>query len=143
MLMECLPPTVSYLFLWIAISHLLVFFPTLELTTFEQQVWSKKIGYANHGKGECGYFEQRISNKRSSVNLAVVGLNDNREVYIISSKFSEPKRCVQRLNKVGGSIFKNNNQINCTVTNRAWVCWTEWTITFSSIRMNFLIRKLT
>ena len=46
------------------------------------------------------YFEQRTSSKKSSANLTVVGLNDNREVGIASSKFSEPKRFVWRLIKV-------------------------------------------
>ena len=38
--------------------------------------------------------------KKSSANLTVVALNDNRVVYIASSKLSEPKRFVRRLNKV-------------------------------------------
>ena len=35
------------IYLWITISHLFVCLPTLELTIFEQQMFSTKIGYAN------------------------------------------------------------------------------------------------
>ena len=45
-------------------------------------------------------------NQKSSGNLAVVGLNDNRAVYIASSKFSEPKRFVRLLNKVQGKYIQ-------------------------------------
>ena len=44
--------------------------------------------------------------QKSSGNLAVVGLNDNRAVYIASSKFSEPKRFVRLLNKVQGKYIQ-------------------------------------
>ena len=52
---------------WITVLHLFVCFPTLELTTFEQQVCSTKIGYANAvafgtnscKKKECDHIEQR------------------------------------------------------------------------------------
>ena len=43
--------------------------------------------------------------QKSSGNLAVVGLNDNRAVYI-ASKFSEPKRFVRLLNKVQGKYIQ-------------------------------------
>ena len=38
--------------------------------------------------------------KKSSATLTMVGLNNIRAVYIASSKFSDPKRFVWRLNKV-------------------------------------------
>ena len=38
--------------------------------------------------------------KKSNANLTVVGWNDKRAVYMASSKSSEPKRFVRRLNKV-------------------------------------------
>ena len=44
--------------------------------------------------------------QKSSGNLAVVGLNDNRAVYIASSKFSEPKRFVRLLKKVQGKYIQ-------------------------------------
>ena len=43
--------------------------------------------------------------QKSSGNLAVVGLNNNRAVYI-ASKFSEPKRFVRLLNKVQGKYIQ-------------------------------------
>ena len=44
--MKCLTPTFSFN-VFMDISHLFVCLPTLELTTFEQQVCSTRIGYAN------------------------------------------------------------------------------------------------
>ena len=49
-MMECLTPTVSFdLFLdnYFTSFRLFVCWPTLELTTFEQEVFSTKIGYPN------------------------------------------------------------------------------------------------
>ena len=43
--------------------------------------------------------------KKSSANLAEVGLNGNRAVHIASSKYFEPKRFVGRLNKVEGKVY--------------------------------------
>ena len=57
-------------------------------------------------KKECGHFGQRTSIKKGSAALAVVGLNDNRVVYIASSKFSEPKRFVWHLKKVEGKYIQ-------------------------------------
>ena len=51
-------------------------------------------------KKNCGHFEERTSRKKSNANLTVVGWNDKRSVYMASSKSSEPKRFVRRLNKV-------------------------------------------
>ena len=46
-------------------------------------------------------FEQRTSSKKGSATSTVVGWNNNREVYIVSSKYSESKRFVRSWNKVG------------------------------------------
>ena len=109
-----LPP----LLLWITISHQFVCLPTLELITFEQQVYSTKIGYTNvlslgrnsRKKKECDHFEQRTSSKKSSATLTVVCLNylNLRDLFGVWIKLKE-------------SIFKNNHQINSTVTTRTWV----------------------
>ena len=56
--------------------------------------------------------------KKKSENLTAVGWNNNRMVYIASSKSSKPKILVWHLNKTGRTIFKNNNEINSTVTTR-------------------------
>ena len=73
-------------------------------------------------KKECGHFRQRTSSKKSSATLTVVGLNDNRAVYIASSKFSEPKRFVRRLNKVEGKYIQEqqSNQFHCYKKNRSF-----------------------
>ena len=42
----------------------------------------------------------RIKQNKSNPHFTVVGLNKNREVYIVSSKFSEPMRFAQHLNIV-------------------------------------------
>ena len=60
-------------------------------------------------KIECCHFEQRTSSKKSSANLTVVDWNDNRAVYIVSSKSFESKRFVQRLNKVERKYVQEQN----------------------------------
>ena len=73
-------------------------------------------------KKECGHFEQRSSSKKCSATLTVVGLNNKRAVYIASSKFSEPKRFVRRLNKFGGKYIQEQqlNQFHCHNLNRVF-----------------------
>ena len=56
--------------------------------------------------------------KESSENLTAVGWSNSRMVYIASSKSSKPKILVCHLNKIGKTIFKNNNEINSTVATR-------------------------
>ena len=46
-LMECLTLSVSFDMVMVTISHLFICLPTLELTTFEQQVWSTKMSYTH------------------------------------------------------------------------------------------------
>ena len=88
-------------------SHAFVCLPTLELTTFEQITQMHYCwGQTAVKKKECGHFGQRTSIKKGSAALAVVGLNDNRVVYIASSKFSEPKRFVWHLKKVEGKYIQ-------------------------------------
>ena len=86
-------------------SHTFICLPTLELTTFEQQVCTTKIGYANalllgtdsRKKKECRHFGQRTSSKKSTATFKVVGLNEKRAVYIASSKFSKYSRTATEL----------------------------------------------
>ena len=78
-----------------------------------QQVCSTKTGYANalllgtnsRKKGNVNALESAHQVKKQC-NLKVVGLNDNKVVHIASSKFSEPKRFAQRLKKVEGKYFQ-------------------------------------
>ena len=89
-------------------------YPPWELTTFERQVSSIKIGSANAlllgtnslKKKDCEHFGQCTSSRKKQCNLTVVGLNNNRTVYIASSKFPEPKRFVRRLKKVEGKYIE-------------------------------------
>ena len=61
---------------------------------------------------------QAKKKKERSENLTAVGWSNNRMVYIASSKSSKPKILVWHLNKIGKTIFKNNNEINSTVATR-------------------------
>ena len=73
-------------------------------------------------KKECGHSGQHTSSKKWSATLTVVGLNNKRAVYIASSKFSEPKRFVRRLNKFGGKYIQEQqlNQFHCHNLNRVF-----------------------
>ena len=46
---------------WITISHLFICLPTLEVTTFEQQVYTNVLSKETNScqKKECSHFEQR------------------------------------------------------------------------------------
>ena len=52
----------------------------------------------------------------------MVGLNDNRAIYIASSKFSEPKRFGPRLNKVDGKYIQEQliKQFHCYNKNKGF-----------------------
>ena len=73
-------------------------------------------------KKECGHFRQRKSSKKNTATLTVVGLNDNRAIYIASSKFSEPKRFGPRLNKVDGKYIQEQliKQFHCYNKNKGF-----------------------
>ena len=73
-------------------------------------------------KKVCGHFGQCTPSKKNSATLTVVGLNDNRAVYIASSTFSEPKRFVRCLNKVDGKYIQEQqvNQFHCYKKNRGF-----------------------
>ena len=68
------------------------------------------VGKKQPQKKECDHFEQRTSSKKSSATLTVVCLNylNLRDLFGVWIKLKE-------------SIFKNNHQINSTVTTRTWV----------------------
>ena len=150
-------------------------FPTLELTEFEQHMCSTKSGYSNalslgtnsRKKRNLAALSSAHQAKKSSANLTMVGLERQQSgVYSFfhetttsvhaSSKTSEPKILVLRLNKVERNyiqeqepnylklysrktaklfetIFKNNNQIIPTI--RTWIFTTEWTRILSSTRL--------
>ena len=116
-----------WIYLRITISHLLVCFPTLELTTFNQKVCSTKIGYANAlslGKNSCKKRNAVILNsatqiKQTSSVTCVVGENDSRVVCIASSESCQSIRDLFGAGtKLKESALKNNNQVNSKVTTR-------------------------
>ena len=60
--------------------------------------------------------------QKNTATLTVVGLNDNRAIYIASSKFSEPKRFGPRLNKVDGKYIQEQlvKQFHCYNKNKGF-----------------------
>ena len=65
--------------------------------------------------------------KQKSSVTCVFGENDSRAVYIASSESCQPDRDLFGVGaKLTENIFKNNNQINSTVTTRTWGSSTEW-----------------
>ena len=124
-------------------SHAFVCLPALASTTFEQQLYSAKIGYTNalllgtssRKKGMWTLWTAHVKQK-SSATLTVVSLHDKRAVYIASSKFSERKRFVRRLNKVEGKYIQEQqlNQFHCYNLNRVFFP-KGWTRAFPSTRL--------
>ena len=110
--------------------RLFVCSPTLVLTTYEQEVCSRKIVYANILSSEINTCKKRnVATLNSAAHdqqkccvTCVAGQNDSRALSIASSVSCQPNR---NLFDVGAnlkeSIFKSNNQINSTVTTRTWV----------------------
>ena len=74
--------------------------------------WNKHL----QKKGTWRLWTAHIKQK-TSVTLTVVGWNHSSAIY----KSCESKRFVWCWNKVEKNIFKNNNQISCTVTTGTWV----------------------
>ena len=119
--MECLTPTVSFdLFMdnYFTSFRLFVCQPTLELATFEQEVCSAKIGYANalsSGTNSCK--KRNVTTFNSAAHIkqkcrvaCVAGKNDKRALYIASSESCQPKKNLFGVGtKLKEIIFKSNN----------------------------------
>ena len=99
----------------------------LQLTTFEQEVCSTKIRYANtpsSGTNSCRKRNVLTLNSAAHIKqkrciACVTGKNDKRVLYIASSKSCQPNRNLFGIGtKLKESIFKSNNQINSTVKNQ-------------------------
>ena len=114
---------------------------TLELTTFGPKLCSRKIGYANAlslGTNSCekeerDHFEQRSAGKAKKQCTCVVTKNKSRAVSIASSKSCQTNKDLFGVEiKLKESTFKDNNQINSTITTRSWGLSTEWTRTWPS-----------
>ena len=131
--MECLTSTVSFdlsMDNYFTFFCLFVCLTTLELTTYEQEVCSTKIGYANtlsSGTNSCKKRNETNLNsaahiKRKCCVTCVADKNANRALYIASSECCQTNRNLfSVVTKLKESIFKSNNQINSTVTTRTWV----------------------
>ena len=142
--MECLTPTVSFdlsMDNYFISFRLFVCLPTLELTTFEQEVCSTKIGYANtlsSGTNSCK--KRNVTTLNSAAHIkqkccvaCVAGKNDKRALYIASPESCQPNRNLFGVGtKLKESIFKSNNQIISTVTTRTWVLSKEWIRTWQN-----------
>ena len=97
-------------YVWITIPHLSVCLPTLKLTTFEQQVCSIKMDYANAPSlGGTAEKKKKVT-ALNSVSKAKKQCNFGSGWLTAGNLKTNLK----------GSIFKNNNQINSTATTRAW-----------------------
>ena len=115
-------------------------------TTFEQEVCSTKVGYENTlslGTNSCK--NRNVATLNSAAHIqqkrpvtCVAGQNDSRALYIASSESCQPERNLFRVGtKLKESIFKNNNQINSTVTTRTWLLPTEWIRTWPNTGLVF------
>ena len=150
--MEYLIPIVSFDLImdnYFASFRIFICLPTLELTTFEQEVCSTKIGYANtlsSGTNSCK--KRNVATLNSAAHIkqkrfvtCVAGQNNSRALYRAFSESCQPTRNLFGVGtKLKESIFKSNNQINFTVTNRTWVLpWSflskEWIIRWPNTRL--------
>ena len=131
-LMECLTPPVSfYLFMnhYFTSFRLFVCLP-LELTTFEQEVCSTKIGYANtlsSGTNSCKKRNVATLNsaahiKQKRCETCVAGQNDSSELYIASSESCQHSRNLF-WNKVERKYIQEQqpNQFHCYNQNMGFV----------------------
>ena len=120
--MECLPPTVmnNYVTCFRMLTHLGV--NNIWATGVLSKNRLRKCNIVGDKQPQIGMWTLWIAHikQKSRATLRVVGLNDNRAVYIASSKFFEPKRSVRRLNKVEGKYFQEQqlNQFHCHNRNR-------------------------
>ena len=115
--MECLTPTAKF-DIFITISHQFVCRPTLELAIFKQQVCSTmQMDYhweQTAAKKGTWQFWIAHTKQNSSLNLAVNNIRfTNLPLNLVNlTDFLGVGR------KLKKSVFKNNNQINFTVTTR-------------------------
>ena len=129
--MECLTPTVNFdlsMDNYVTSFRLFVYLPTLELTSFEQEVRSSKIGYANTlswGTNSCKKRNVTILNSTALIKqkccvACVADKNDKRALSIASSESCQPNRNLFGIGaKLKESIFKSNTQINSIVRTRS------------------------
>ena len=146
-------PTVSFNLLRITIFisfRRFVCLPTLELTTFKQEVCSTKINYANTLSSETNSCKKRnVGTLDSAAHIMhkrcvtfVAGKNDSRILYRASSEFCQPNRNLFGVGtKLKKGIFKSNNQNNYTVTTRTWVLSKEWIIMWPNTELVYELKN--
>ena len=84
-------------------------------------------------KKERGHFEERSTHQAKKQCNLCCWLVRQQGGYIASSKSCQSNRDSFGVGtKLKESIFKNNSQINSTVTTRTWVLSTEWMRTWPS-----------
>ena len=139
--MEFLTPTVSFdIFMD---NYFTSFFLTTHLGV--NNIWAKVVLKKNRirkctifrdkqlQKKERDHFEQRGAGKAKKQCTCVVTKNKSRAVSIASSKSCQTNKDLFGVEiKLKESIFKDNNQINSTITTRSWGLSTEWTRTWPS-----------
>ena len=122
--------------LWIIMSHAFVCLPTLELTTFEQitqmhycwgQTAVKKrnvdtLDSAHQSKKAVQLWQWLVWTTTEWCTLLLLNFLNLRDLFDVWIKLKE-------------SIFKNNNQINSTVTTRKGFFSKGWTRAFPSTRL--------
>ena len=129
--------------LWIIMSHAFVCLPTLELTTFEQQVCSTKIGYANGLLLGTNSRKKRNAETLESAHQAkkavqlwqwLVSMTTGRCTLFLLN-FLNLRDLFGVWIKLKKNLFKNNNQTNSTVTTRTGFFSKGWTRAFPSTRL--------
>ena len=136
--MECLPPTVMnhYVTCFRMLTHLGV--NNIWATGVLSKNRLRKCNIVGDKQPQIGMWTLWIAHikQKSRATLRVVGLNDNRAVYIASSKFFEPKRFVRRLNKVEGKYFQEQQLSQFHYfESRTGVFSKGWTRAFPSTRL--------
>ena len=129
-LMKCLTPTVSFdlsMDNYFTSFHLFVCLSTFELTAFEQEVLSTKIGYAKtllSGTNSCKKRNATTLNSAAHIKqkccvACEAGKKEKRALCIAFSESCQSNRNLFGVGtKLKESILKSNNQINFIVTTR-------------------------
>ena len=126
-LMECLVLVLIFICLWTIISHLFVYLSTLELTKFQRQVGSTKIGYTNaQSLGTNSLKKGKVSTLSSGHQArkqCTFDQNNSRALYIAFFKSCNPKRFVRCRNKVEKKYIQEQqpSQFHCCNQNTAFV----------------------
>ena len=136
--MECLPPTVmnNHVTWFYLLTHLGV--NNIWATGGAQQKLVRQMHYwcgQTAAKKECGYFEQRTSSKKAVQLWQWLAWTTTERCTLLLLNFLNVRDLFGVWSKLKESIFKNNNQINFTVTTRIGVFSKEWTRAFASTRL--------